>query len=196
MIELPACPALRSATPSLVSYAVDQTPTLGGPQSRISRMGDRWAMDIETYPALYASHGMKFLSRLLRGLTDTVLLAFPEPGVAKRSYGAPVVASAGAAGLTLPVSGLTPGVAIPEGKFFSLVISGQRYLYQVTADVIATAGTVNLPIYPMLRRQPPAGAVVELETPKIEGFIQGNEQAWEVSRSKYLPFAFAIREIA
>lgn len=196
MIELPTCPALRTATPRLISFAVDQTPTLGGAQSRISRMGDRWAMDVETWPVRYANHGMKYLSRLVRGLTDTVLLAFPEPGVVKQSYGAPVVASAGAAGRTLPVSGLTPGIVIPEGKFLSLVISGQRYLYQVTADVTATAGTVNLPIYPMLRRQPPAGAVVELGAPKIEGFVQGSEQSWEVSRSKFLPFSFSIQEIA
>lgn len=196
MLELPICPALRTATPRLISFAVDQTPTLGGPQSRIARMGDRWAMDVETWPVRYATHGMKYLSRLVRGLTDTVLLAFPEPGLVKQSYGTPVVASAGAAGRTLPVSGLTPGTVIPEGKFFSLVISGQRYLYQVTADVTATAGTVNLPIYPMLRRQPPAGAMVELEAPKIEGFIRGSEQSWEVSRSKYLPFAFSIQENA
>lgn len=196
MIQLPACPPLRSATPSLVSFAVDQTPTLGGPQSRISRLGDRWAISVETFPIQYANHGMKYLSRLVRGMVDTVLLAFPEPGVVKRSYGAPVVASAGSAGLTLPVSGLTPGVVIPEGKFFSLVIANQRYLYQVTADVTATAGTVNLPIYPMLRRQPPAGAVVELEAPMIEGFVQDNKQSWEVSRSKFLPFSFAIQEVA
>lgn len=195
MIQLPACPGLRAATPRLVSFAVDQTPTLGGPQSRISRMGDRWAMEIETYAVRYADQGMKFLSRLVRGLTDTVLIAFPEPGVVKRSYGSPVVASAGAAGLSLPVSGLTPGIVIPEGKFFSLVISGQRYLYQVTADTTAATGSVTLPIYPMLRRQPPAGAVVELENPKIEGFVQGAEQAWNVSRSKFLPFSFSIQEV-
>ena len=196
MIELPACPPVRAATPRLVTFSVDQSPTLGGPQSRISRLGDRWAMEVETYAVRYATHGMAYLSRLVRGLTDTVLLAFPEPGVVKRSYGAPVVATAGAAGLTLPVSGLTPGIVIPEGKFLSLVISGQRYLYQVTADVTAQTGTTNLPIYPMLRRQPPAGAVVELENPMIEGFVQGSEHAWNVSRSKFLPFSFSIQETA
>ncbi len=187
---------MRSASPRLVSYAVDQSPTLGGSQPRVSRLGDRWAMDVETYPVRYANQGMAYLSRLVRGLVDTVLIAFPEPGVVKRSYGTPVVASAGAAGLTLPVSGLTPGIVIPEGKFLSLVIGGQRYLYQVTADVTAQAGTTTLPIYPMLRRQPPAGAAVELESPKIEGFIKGNEQVWDVSRSKFLPFSFAIQEVA
>ncbi|WP_303699802.1 hypothetical protein [Brevundimonas naejangsanensis] len=197
MIELPACPPIKEAVPRYVSFGVDQDPILGGPQSKVLRMGDRWAIDVETYPAEYADHGMKYLSRLVRGLKETVRLAFPEPGVKPRSYGSPVVASAGSAGTSLPVSGLIPGDVIREGKFFSLVIGGQSYLYQVAvADVVVGAGTTaTLQIEPMLRRQPPAGTALDFE-PKIEGFVQGNEQAWNTSRSKYLPFRFTIKERA
>lgn len=171
---------------------------LGGPQSRILRMGDRWAIDVETHVAEYAEHGMKYLSRLVRGLKDTVLLAFPEPGVKPRSYGAPVVASAGASGTTLPLSGLIPGDVIKEGKFLSVIVGGQRYLYQTAvADVTVSAGgTASLQVEPILRAQPSAGAVVEIEKPMIEGFVQGNEQSWQTSRSKYLPFRFTIMERA
>jgi hypothetical protein len=197
MIQLPECPRIKDAVPRFVSFAVDQTPVLGGSQSRVSRMGDRWAIDVETHPAEYAEHGMVYLSRLVRGMTDTVLLPFPEPGVKPRSYGNPVVASNGAGGLTLPVSGLIPGIVISEGKFLSVVVAGQRYLYQSARTVTASAGgTAALEIYPMLRRQPLAGNVVELESPKIEGFVQGNEQAWNTSRSKYLPFQFSVQEAA
>ncbi len=198
MIQLPTCPPIKEGVPRYVSFGADQTPTLGGPQSRILRMGDRWAIDVETYPAKYAEHGMAYLSRLVRGLKDTVLLAFPEPGVTPRSYGAPVVASAGAAGTFLPVSGLIPGDVIKEGKFLSVVVGGQRYLYQAAVgDVtVSGGGTATLQVEPMLRAQPAAGALVEIERPKIEGFVQGNEQAWAVSRSKYLPFRFTIMERA
>ena len=197
-ILLPACPPIRTATPRYVFFGVDQTPTLGGPASRISRMGDRWAIDVETYPAEYADYGMKYLSRLVRGLKEHVLTGFPEPGVTPRSYGAPVVAAAGASGKQLPVSGLIGGDVIREGKFFSLIVSGQRYLYQVAVQDVTVApnGTAVLSIEPMLRRQPAAGAVLEIETPMIEGFVQGNEQSWNVSRSKYLPFSFSIQESA
>lgn len=197
MIELPACPPIKEAVPRYVSFGVDQDPILGGPQSKVLRMGDRWAIDVETYPAEYAEHGMKYLSRLVRGLKETVRLAFPEPGVKPRSYGAPVVASAGASGTSLPVSGLIPGDVIKEGKFFSMIIGGESYLYQVAvADVAVSAGgTAALQIEPMLRRQPPAGTALDFE-PKIEGFVQGNEQAWNTSRSKYLPFRFTIKERA
>lgn len=197
MIELPSCPPIKEAVPRYVSFGVDQDPILGGPQSKVLRMGDRWAIDVETYPAEYAEHGMKYLSRLVRGLKETVRLAFPEPGVKPRSYGAPVVASAGSAGTALPVSGLIPGDVIKEGKFFSMIIGGESYLYQVAvADVVVSAGgTAALQIEPMLRRQPPAGTALDFE-PKIEGFVQGNEQAWNTSRSKYLPFRFTIKERA
>jgi hypothetical protein len=197
MIELPTCPPIKEAVPRYVSFGVDQDPILGGPQSKVLRLGDRWAIDVETYPAEYAEHGMKYLSRLVRGLKETVRLAFPEPGVKPRSYGVPVVASAGSAGTSLPVSGLIPGDVIKEGKFFSMIIGGESYLYQAAvADVAVSAvGTATLQIEPMLRRQPPAGTALDFE-PKIDGFVQGNEQAWNTSRSKYLPFRFSIKERA
>jgi len=66
MIELPSCPPIKEAVPRYVSYAVDQASVLGGTDSRIVRMGDRWAVDVETYPVEYADHGMKYLSRLVR----------------------------------------------------------------------------------------------------------------------------------
>lgn len=196
MIELPACPPIRDAAPKLVGFFTDQQPILGGPGNRVSRLGDKWGIDVQTYSALYAEHGMTYLARLLRGMTDTVLLAFPEPGVSVQDYGAPVVSTAGASGQVLPIGGLKPGVVIREGKFLSVVIGGQRFLYQAAGTMtVPIGGAVNLPIYPTLRRQPPVGAVVELAAPKIEGFVQGSEQSWQVSRSKYLPFNFSIVEV-
>ncbi|MGH6979033.1 MAG: hypothetical protein ACRED4_07060 [Brevundimonas sp.] len=196
MIELPTCPPIRDATPKLIGYFNDQTPTLGGPQTRVSRLGDRWGIEATTFPAVYAEEGRVYLSRLLRGMTDTVVLPFPERWLPPVNYGAPVISAAGAAGRNLPVGGLTPGVEIVEGKFLSVIIGGQRFLYHTTADVTANAsGIAVLPINPIIRRQPPVGAVVELATPMIEGFVQGNEQSWQVSWSKRLGFNFRLMEI-
>lgn len=196
MIELPACPPIRDAVPKLIGYFTDQIPVLGGPQSRVSRVGDRWGIEVQTAAAEYATDGKRYLARLLRGMRETVVVAFPEPGVAVKDYGAPVVSTAGAAGLSLPLGGLKPGETIEEGKFLTIIINGQRFLYQAAADVTAgIGGTANLPIYPMIRVQPPVGAVVNIAKPEIEGFVQGNEQSWNISRSKYLPFNFAIVEV-
>lgn len=193
MIELPACPRIDDAVPKLVGYFTDQTPILGGPQSRVARIGDRWGLDVVTAPAKYAEEGMVMLSRLLRGMTDTVVMDFPEPGVPVLDYGAPVV-SAASAGSLLPLSGLKAGTEIREGKFLSVIVMGQRFLYQAAATVAEVGGAMLLPIHPMIRVQPPVGSIVEMK-PKIEGFVQGNEQSWQVSRSKYLPFTFSILEV-
>lgn len=195
MINLPNCPPIRSQTPRLISYAVDQTPQLGGPQTRVSRLGDRWAVDVVTWPANYAEESRIMLSRLVRGLTDTVVLRILEPGMKDMPFGTPQISAAGAFGSSIPVKGLGAGRVVPEGKFLSIVSGGQRYLYQVTASVTANAsGNATLPIYPMLRRQPALNDVVELSQPKIEGYIQGNEYSWEVSKNKFVGFSFSVQE--
>lgn len=195
MITLPQCPPVRNASMKLISYATDQTPTLGGPQTRVLRIGDRWAGDFTTYPALYADEGRIYLSRLVRGMTDTVLIGVIEPGMRAGDYGLPQIASGGASGMTIPVKGLGAGRVVPEGKFLSIVTSGQRFLYQTTAQVTADGtGNATLPIFPMLRRQPATNDVVELSAPKMEGYVQGNEVQWEITKSKRIGFVFSIQE--
>lgn len=193
-IIMPSCPPIKEGVPRYVFYGTSQKPTLGGPEGRIQRLGDRWGIDIQTYPALYAEHGMAYLSRLVRGLKNVVRVPFPEPGVSQTGFGAPVVSQAGSAGQVLPVGGLIPGVTIREGKFFNVVIGGRYYLHQVAETVVAGQdGSAVLLIEPMLRRQPPQGSALDF-VPKIEGFVQGNEQSWQISRSKYLPFNYSIVE--
>lgn len=195
MINLPTCPPVRSASMRLVSFAVDQVPSQGGPQSRVLRLGDRFAGEFVTYPAAYAEEGRVYLSRLMRGMTETVVIGVPEPGMRGVHYGNPQILSGGAFGSTIKIKWLVPGIKIPEGKFLSIITNGQRFLYQASADVIADGeGIATLPIYPMLRRQPQVNDVVELSAPKIEGFVQGNQMQWEVTKSKRIGFVFQVME--
>lgn len=195
MIELPNCPPIRSASMRIISYAVDQTPSQGGPQTRVLRLGDRWAGEFVTYVASYAEEGRVYLSRLVRGMTDTVVIPVPEPGMRGGDYGAPVIAAAGAFGSSVQIGGLGAGRVIPEGKFLSIITGGQRFLYQATATTTANGtGQATVPIYPMLRRQPQLNDVVELSEPKMEGFVQGNQVQWEVTKSKRIGFVFQIME--
>lgn len=197
MITLPNCPPMQSQSWKLVSYHIDQTPSLGGPQTRVSRLGSRWAVSVVTWPANYAEESRIFLARLVRGMTDTVLLRVNEPGMRDLPFGTPVVSSGTASGTSLPVSGLGAGRVVPEGKFLSIITAGQRYLYQVTAEVTADVdGNATLPIYPILRARPALNDVVELSQPKIEGYVQGNEASWEVSKSKFVGFSFEVQERA
>ena len=195
MITLPNCPPIRNASMKLLSYATDQTPTLGGPQTRVMRLGDRWAGDFTTYPALYADEGRIYLSRLVRGMTDTVLIGVIEPGMRAQDYGTPQIAVGGASGMSIQVKGLGAGRVVPEGKFLSIVTGGQRFLYQTTSEVTADgSGDATLAIFPMLRRQHAANDVVVLSAPKMEGYVQGNEVQWEVTKSKRIGFVFSVQE--
>lgn len=195
MVILPTCPPVRSASMRLVSFAVDQVPTQGGPQSRVLRLGDRFAGEFVTYPALYAEEGRIYLSRLMRGMTDTVVVGVPEPGLRGGDYGTPQIAAIPSTVSSVTIKGLGAGRVIPEGKFFSIITGGQRFLYQATATITASgAGEASVPIYPILRRQPQVNDVVELSEPKIEGFVQGNQIQWEVTKSKRIGFVFQVVE--
>lgn len=193
-IILPTCPPIREQNMRIITYASIQNSTFGGPESRVLRMGDRWAGEFVTYVAPYAEEGRKFLARLVRGLTETVVVGIKEPGVVLTGYGTPLI-SATTTGSSISVKGMTAGKVIPEGKFVSIVQQGQRFLYQVTADTTVPAGgVVSVPIYPMIRAAPSVNSVVEFAEPKMEGFINGNEQSWSIALSKRIGFQFSITE--
>lgn len=175
-----------------ISAANTLSPAFGGADQRLSRKGSRFAIDV-SIPALSAAGcGMGLIADLLRGETETLVLAIPEhlPAVA---YGAPV-ANDVSTGSVLAVKGLTPGAVIRKGKFLSIILSGQRFVYMVTAEMTVPAGgLVSLPIWPLLRRPTADGAVIELAAPKIEGFIEPG-QDWSINSLKAVGMSFTLKE--
>jgi hypothetical protein len=175
-----------------ISAANTLSPAFGGADQRLSRKGSRFAIDV-SIPALSAAGcGMGLIADLLRGETETLVLAIPEhlPAVA---YGAPV-ANGVSTGSVLAVKGLTAGAVIRKGKFLSIILSGQRFVYMVTAQVtVPIGGLANLPIWPMLRRPTADGAVIELAEPKIEGFIEPG-QDWSITSLKAVGMSFTLKE--
>lgn len=175
-----------------ISAANTLSPAFGGADQRLGRKGSRFAIDV-SIPALSAAGcGMGLIVDLLRGETETLVMTIPEhlPAVA---YGAPV-ANGASTGSVLAVKGLTPGAVIRKGKFLSIILSGQRFVYMVTGEVTANgAGQASLPIWPMLRRPTADGAVVELAAPKIEGFIEPG-QDWSITSLKAVGMSFALKE--
>lgn len=151
-------------------------PAFGGPLQPLPRKGDHWAIDV-TVPALDArSCGMALFADLTRGKREALVLAVPDR-MAAQNYGAPVCDGV-ATGDTIPVRGLTPGVVIPKGKWMSLVLNGQRYLYLVaTAATANGTGRASVQVTSLLRRPTIDGAVVELAAPKIEGYVPPNQTA-------------------
>lgn len=185
---------LANATPAVVDFGGTLTPALGGPRQRINRLGTRWSFAMET-PMLEADPDLRiWASRLARAKLETGLIWIPEPDLVFGPEGAPRVAQAVAGGTSLPLSGLSARLAIPEGKWLSIIHDGRRYVYRVARDMAATAGgTVALPIYPLLRTRLAAGDVVELARPKVQGEIDG-EFSWDVPVSRFASLSFTIAE--
>ena len=191
-ITLQGLPRATNYNMRAISAANTLSPAFGGADQRLSRKGSRFAIDI-SIPALSAAGcGMGLIADLLRGETETLVLEIPEhlPAVA---YGAPV-ANGVSTGSVLAVKGLTPGAVIRKGKFLSIILSGQRFVYMVTAEMTVPAGGLaSLPIWPMLRRPTIDGAVIELAAPKIEGFIEPG-QDWSINSLKAVGMSFTLKE--
>lgn len=175
-ITLQVLPSTTTYTLREVAAGNILRPAFGGPLQPLTRKGDHWAIDV-TVPAIDArSCGMGLFADLTRGKREALVLAVPDR-MAAQSYGAPVCDGV-ATGDTIPVRGLTPGVVIPKGKWMSLVLNGQRYLYLVAAAATANGtGRASVQVTSLLRRPTIDGAVVELASPKIEGFVPPNQTA-------------------
>ncbi len=190
-IQLPTLP--RTTTNyKFISNFLDLKPSFGGKVQRISRLGDRFGVEVQARPMPY-HQGVGLVAALNQGLTQKVLWPVPQP-MNVGNPGAPRVASAGQAGTTLTINGLTSGYQFQAGQFISIVHGGVRYLHQITAATAATGTTATVPIIPMLRVSPSANAVVEVLTPQIEGFLQGNQGQWTVDQCAAVGLSFSIEE--
>lgn len=191
-IMLQGLPRTAAYTMRGISAANMLSPAFGGADQRLSRKGSRFALDV-TIPALSAAGcGVELVADLLQGEAETVVLAIPEylPAVA---YGSPLAVGV-TSGSVLPVKGLVAGASIRKGKFFSIILSGQRFVYMVTASTVANgSGQASVPIWPMLRRPTVADAVIELAAPKIEGFVDPGQE-WSISSLRALGLSFTIKE--
>ena len=196
-VALPTSPAPMGIDPQLLDFGGVITPSLGGVQQRLNRVGNRWAITVQLPPMPAEPLGRQWVAALAEGLTDTVLLPWPQVDFAAGSPGATLVNGANQTGSTLNIDGFAANFALRRGQFFSVIVSSQRYLYQVRADINANgAGAVALPITPMIRKSPADNAVCEFAAPMIEGFLQGSGVAWSVDVARMAGLQFTIAERA
>lgn len=195
-IALPTYPAPNGAQPLLRDFGGVLTPFLGGPEQRINRLGTRFGIRV-TMPPMRGEGARQFVSRLLRGRQEGVLLPWPLLDFDPGSPGAPLV-SATASGTALPVKGLAPGYTVREGQFLSIVHAGQRYVHMSTGDVTASGGgSANLSIFPTLRLTMSTNDVIELEQPIIEGLVSpGDELGWQMDLAHTIGLSFSVMERA
>lgn len=195
-LKLPDTEEPARVSPRLLSWGNDQTPMLGGPTTRLQRIGDRWALDV-VMPPLDYEEAMAWSSRVIRGRRQTLSIAFPQPEFDTGTPGAARVNGAGQLGMFLTLDGLTPHYVMREGQFFSFEIGDDSYLYQCNADVAANAaGQMVLGFEPMLRASPADNTLVNIVEPVIAGFTEGRDKGWNVEAAYNVGLTFTIVERA
>lgn len=191
MIDLPtfAVPGSFQATFNDAGF------TQSGVQSDdyIPRKGGRYTVAF-TFGPYTADQGRVMVSRLIAGKQGGVRVKLPllQP---QGSPGAPVV-GAGAAGRTLPLTGLTPNYPILEGYWLSIVKGGQHFLHSVGTGAVASAGgAASIELNELLRDTFTAGAVVHLAQPQVEGLLVGDEWGFGFDFNRILPIEFTLKEV-
>ena len=191
-ITLQVLPQHIQQSLKLISSAINNTPQFGGPAQRVSRMGDRYQMDVTTRSLMYAD-AAALIADLTQGTSQKVLCPVQQPGLVIGSTGNPVVSSG--SGSTLNLTGFAANYPIRKGQFFSLVHGGKRYLHYASAAATANAsGVVALSIWPMLRTTVSGGDVCEFAVPKIEGFLSDTSWSWSVGIAQTVGLTFSIVE--
>jgi hypothetical protein len=148
---------------------------LGGPADRLERQGDRYSANVAT-PRMYIEpDGRRWSARLLRARKEGGIVAIHQPDLKVGAPGTPSVATATASGRSIPVQGLNRNYVIREGQWLNYIVGGLRYLDQAREEVIADAsGNATITLQNLIRTPLTAGAVIDLATPCMEGWIEGD----------------------
>lgn len=195
MIDLPSLPGPNGATPRLLDFGGFLEPGLGGEVQRLNRPGNRFAVQMTLPPLVNQTDGRIWVSRLIRGRAEGARIEYPLLDFHPGAPGAFVVDGAGQAGRLLDLRGGTPRYAFREGQPFSLEIEGRHYLYFIDLQELAGAdGSATIQFSPMLRKQPPDGAVLHIARPMIEGFVMGDDLSWQMSLDRTIGLSFEIHE--
>jgi hypothetical protein len=184
-VPLPLLPKQAQVAPKVVRYGGDLVSALGGPTQRISRIGTRFAVDVQL-PTLDAACAGRWIAAMNKAdaIGDTVSLIVPQLGDGKIVGAATGIGAVGAT--ELEING---GFGVAVGLLFSFVAGGRSYLHQVT-DVV-DSGTIG--IAPALRVAI-NGVTLNFATPTLEGFIDAT--AWSVEFARFVGQSFSLAENA
>lgn len=194
MIDLPDFPSPNGADLALQDFGAFLVPGLGGPVQRVNRMGSRFRGTFGLPPML-TKDARKWVARLIQGKQEGVRMPLPLLDFDPGAPGNVLINGADQTGTSLIVDGATPNYVFREGQPFSIETAGKHHLYMVRTETLANAsGQATLPITPMLRRPHLDNDVCHFGKPMIEGFIMGDELAWNLALERVVSLSFDIAE--
>jgi len=194
VVELPAFPAPMACPITPIDFGGVQESPLGGAAQRVNRLGNRWQVQV-TLPAMPAALARPWERALNKALQRGALWAIRQPGLVAGTPGSSLVNGAAQKGNALAIDGLNPGYTFRDAQFFSVIIGGRRYVYQVDGPQrVDATSAISLAIDPALRVSPADNDVVEIGKPYLEGhlgdFSTGTIDTAHICRG----ISFTIRE--
>jgi hypothetical protein len=190
---------VATATPRFLDRGGVLKAIAGGSDQRLDRIGDKMGASFTTKP-MKGEEARIWSSRLIRGRKEKASIKFPQPGVSiAQSVDYTVDGAQGAQVSTLLVKTASAGEigkTFKEGQFITVIHLGIRYVHQVTADtVVSGLQKATLPIQPPTRFAPADNDVVEVISPKIEGYVSADSALeWSADQAKVYQFQFDIEE--
>jgi len=175
-------------------FSSNQEGVLGGEDLQISRLGDRFAVDVSTTQLRQDAESRDLIGLLMEATTADARMQLRLPN-APRPIGSGIVADgAGQTGSTISLRGAYRQTEFVR-RFFSIVHGGVHYVHMVRGRAMADAnGKVALPIWPMLRFVTTDGDVCHFDDPMIEGQLLGFDKGAGFERNRTKPLAFSIQE--
>ena len=169
----------------------------GGAHQPISRLGDRFGINVQLPQMKWGTVAEDWVNRLLQGVAaKRVAFQYYMPNFKVGVPRAPVVNGAVAGGSSIPVRGLQPHYDFQALQFISIIHAGRRTLHWVTTQTIAdAAGSIAaLPIQPLLRTSLSDGDVIEVAAPYIEGMLSNEGYEWTIDEARQTGLQFSIVE--
>lgn len=179
---LPTCPPALDYDIYPDTLRANNSPIMGGPDTRVARLGTRHICDV-SLDSMTAQQALTWRNRL-QNEDQTVVWEVPTKGLTVGNPGTPVVDGDDQSGSVLNVRGLTPGYVIQEDqplpirttkneKVGDSVSAVQRiYFYKARSSVVADEnGDAAVPINVILRVSPDDGDTILMASPVIEGFV-------------------------
>lgn len=193
-VLIPSWPGPVSATPAYLDWGGVLSSPLGGADQKMNRLGDRFALDVTMPPMSSTDDGAAWVAALIQAQKEGALFPWPQ-GIDVAGSGALAVDGGSQGGTALAVKGSTPSRKFVRGQFFSVVHAGRRYLHILTAAVTAGGdGKATFQIEPMMRTEYANNAVIEVDVPMIEGFLEGNSRDWTLDVLMMVGLQFRIKE--
>lgn len=192
-VDLTGLP-IRRAVPTPIMFGRTTASDQGGSTDYDDRLGNRWAMEIETPPMRLEPSGRLYIEDLWEAQRQGGVFDIPQPGLSIPPMGTPTVAADTLTGRSVPLAGLEPNVGIKKGQWVSIIHAGRRYADRIRQAVIANAdGEATISLRFLLRESLTEGDVVELNSPKMEGFVEG-ELPLDLSVDWITSFSFRVVE--